>query len=49
MSSELRGPPDYIVEPASRPGMEELGSGDGEDTAGSDAATTTTAPTGDQS
>jgi tetratricopeptide (TPR) repeat protein len=49
MSAELRGPPDYIVEPASRPGMEELGSGDGEDTAGSDAATTTTAPTGDQS
>jgi len=49
MSSELRGPPDYIVEPASRPGMEELGSGDEEDTAGSDAATTTTAPTGDQS
>jgi tetratricopeptide (TPR) repeat protein len=44
MSAELRGPPDYVVQPPSRPGAEELGSGDGDDTAGAaDAAT------GDQS
>ncbi|MCB9627331.1 MAG: tetratricopeptide repeat protein [Sandaracinaceae bacterium] len=44
MSAELRGPPDYMVEPPSRPGAEELGSGDDAQTAGGEAAAT-----GDQS
>ena len=34
MSAELRGPPDFVVEPPSRPGMEELGSGDSAETTG---------------
>ena len=33
VSSELRGPPNYVVRPPSAPGAEELGSGDDETTA----------------